>query len=74
MRYYSVLFISLETGLVYIINIATPCKKKDAQIWAKQQEVKNGYKTIIIAESNQFMNHNFVAKFNLANIKKGGVL
>lgn len=74
MRYYSVLAISMQTRLVYIINIATPCKKKDAQIWAKQQEVKQGYKTIIIAESKEFMNHNWVEKFNLQNLKKGGVL
>ena len=37
MRYYSVILININAGLIEIWDIGTPCTKRDAQRYAKNQ-------------------------------------
>ena len=37
MRYYSIILVNINAGLIEIRDISTPCTKKEAQRYAKNQ-------------------------------------
>ena len=43
MRYYSVILININRGVIEICDIGTPCTKKEAQKYAKNQAYSKNY-------------------------------
>ena len=74
MRYYSVVLININAGLIEIRDIGMPCTKREAQRYAKNQAfVKNSF-ILCILETKEIVDRNALEKFNLKNLKKEGVL
>ena len=74
MRYYSVILININAGLIEICDIGTPCRKKEAQIYAKNQALAKNCFILCIIETKEIINKLSLMKFNIKNLKKGGVL
>ncbi len=74
MRYYSVILININRGVIEIWDIKTPCTKKEAQRCAKNQAVTKNCFILCTIETKEIMDRLALAKFNLKNLKKGGVL
>ena len=74
MRYYSVILININTGLIEIWDIGTPCTKRKAQRYAENQAwAKNSF-ILCTIETKEIIDRKALEKFNLKNLKKGGVL
>lgn len=74
MRYYSIILININAGLIEIWDISIPCTKKEAQKCAKNQaRIKNSF-ILCIIETKEIIDKKALEKFNLKNLKKGGVL
>ena len=74
MRYYSTILININTGLIEILDIGTPCTKKEAQRYTENQaSAKNSF-ILCTIETKEIIDRKALEKFNLKNLKKGGVL
>lgn len=74
MRYYSVILINSNRGVIEIWDIKTPCTKRDAQRCAKNQALLKNCFILCTIETKEIIDRLALAKFNLKNLKKGGVL
>ena len=74
MRYYSVILININAGLIEIRDIGTPCTKREAQKYAKNQAFANNSFILCVLETKEIIDRKALEKFNLKNLKKGGVL
>ena len=74
MRYYSVILININRGVIEICDIGTPCTKKEAQRYAKNQASAKNCFILCIIETKEIIDKLALMKFNLKNLKKGGIL
>lgn len=74
MKYYSTILININTGLIEIWDIGTPYTKREAQKYAKNQAVAKNSFILCIIETKEIIDRKALEKFNLKNLKKGGVL
>ena len=74
MRYYSTILININTGLIEICDIGTPCTKREAQRFAKNQAFAKNCFILCTIETKEIIDRSALVKFNLKNLKKGGVL
>ena len=74
MRYYSVVLININAGLIEIWDIGAPCTKKEAKICAKNQAFAKNSFILCVIETKEIIDRKALEKFNLKNLKKGGVL
>lgn len=74
MRYYSVILININKGVIEICDIGTPCTKKEAQKYAKNQAFAKNCSILCTIETKEIIGRIALIKFNLKNLKKGGVL
>lgn len=74
MRYYSIILINMERGVIEIQDIGTPCTKREAQIYAKNQAFAKNCFILCTIETREIIDRSALVKFNLKNLKKGGVL
>ena len=74
MRYYSVILININAGLIEICDIGTPCRKKEAQRYAKNQAFAKNCFILCVIETKEIIDKLALMKFNVKNLKKGGVL
>lgn len=74
MRYYSVILININRGVIEIWDIGTPCTKREAQRYAKNQAFAKNCFILCTIEKKEIIDRLALAKFNLKNLKKGGVL
>ena len=74
MRYYSVIFININRGIIEIWDIGTPCTKREAQRCAKNQALAKNWFILCTIETKEIIDKSALARFNLKNLKKGGVL
>lgn len=74
MRYYSVILININRGVIEICDIGTPCTKREAQKYAKNQAFTKNCFILCTIEKKEIIDRLALAKFNLKNLKKGGVL
>ena len=74
MRYYSVILININVGIIEIQDIRLPCTKKEAQKYAKNQAYANNSFILCILETKEIINRNALIKFNLKNLKEEDVL
>ena len=74
MRYYSVILINISAGLIEIRDIGTPCTKREAQRYAKNQAFARNSFILCTIETKEIVDRKALEKFNLKNLKKGGVL
>lgn len=74
MRYYSAILININRGVIEICDIGTPCRKKEAQKYAKNQAFAKNCSILCIIETKEIIDKLALMKFNLKNLKKGGVL
>lgn len=74
MRYYSIILININAGLIEIWDIGTPCTKREAQRCAKKQAFAKNSFILCTIETKEIIDRKALEKFNLKNLKKGGVL
>ena len=74
MRYYSIILININKGVIEICDIGTPCTKKEAQKYANNQAFAKNCFILCTIETKEIKDRLSLAKFNLKNLKKGGVL
>ena len=74
MRYYSIILININTRLIEIWDIGTPCTKKEAQRYAKNQAFAKNCFILCVIETKEIIDRKALEKFNLKNLKEGGVL
>ena len=74
MRYYSVILININRGVIEIWDIGTPCTKQEAQQCAKNQASKKDCFILCTIETKEIIDKLALAKFNLKNLKKGDLL
>lgn len=74
MRYYSVILININAGLIEIWDIGTPYTKREAQRYAKNQAFAKNCFILCIIETKEIIDRKALEKFNIKNLKKGGVL
>lgn len=74
MRYYSVILINISEGLIEIHDIKTPCTKQEAQRYAKNKASAKNRFILCTIETKEIIDRRALEKFNLKNLKKGGVL
>lgn len=74
MRYYSVISVNINAGLIEIWDIGTPCTKKEAQKYAKNQASAKNCFILCILETKEIIDRKALEKFNIKNLKKGSVL
>ena len=70
MRYYSVILININAELIEIWDISTPCTKKEAQRYAKNQAFAKNSSILCIIETKEIIDRRALEKFNLKNLKK----
>lgn len=74
MRYYSVILININAGLIEICDISIPCTKKEAQRYAKNQAFARNSYILCLIETKEIIARGALERFNLKNLEKGGVL
>lgn len=74
MRYYSIILININAGLIEIWDISTPCTKREALRYAKQQTLAKNSFILCTIETREIIDRKALEKFNLKNLKKEGVL
>ena len=74
MRYYSAILININAGVIEICDIGTPCRKKEAQRYAKNQAFAKNSFILCVIETKEIIDKSALMKFNVKNLKKGGVL
>lgn len=73
MRYYSVILININKGVIEISDIGTPCTKREAQKYAKNQAFAKSCFILCVIETKEIIDRLALLKFNLKNLTKGGV-
>ena len=71
MRYYSVILININAGLIEIWDIGTPCTKREAQRYAKNQAFAKNSSILCTIETKEIIDRKALEKFNIKNLKKG---
>lgn len=74
MRYYSIILININAGLIEIWDIGTPCTKREAQRYAKNQAFARNCFILCTIETKEIIARTALKIFNLKNVEKGGVL
>lgn len=74
MKYYSVILININRGVIEISDIGAPCTKREAQKYAYHQVAAKNCFLLCVIETKEIRDRLALAKFNLKNLKKGGVL
>lgn len=74
MRYYSVILININAGLIEICDIGMPCTKREAQRYAKNQAFAKNCFILCTIETKEIIARTALKIFNLKNLEKGGVL
>lgn len=74
MRYYSAILININAGVIEICDIGTPCRKKEAQKYAKNQAFAKNCFILCVIETKEIIDKLALMKFNIKNLKKGGIL
>ncbi len=74
MKYYSIILININAGLIEIRDIGTPCTKREAQTIAKNQAFARNSFILCVIETKDIIDRKALEKFNLKNLRKGGVL
>ena len=74
MKYYSTILVNINTGLIEIRDIGTPCTKREAQRYAKNQASAKNCHILCTIETKEITDRKALEKFNIKNLKKGGVL
>lgn len=74
MRYYSVILVNINAGLIEIWDISTPCTKREAQRYAKNQAFAKNSFILCTIETKEITDRKALEKFNIKNLKKGGVI
>ena len=74
MRYYTVILININAGLIEIQDIGTPCTKREAQRYAKNQAFARNCYILCTIETREITDRKALEKLNIKNLKKGGVL
>lgn len=74
MRYYSTILININAGLIEIWDIGTPCTKKEAQRYAKNKAFTKDSFILCTIETREITDRKALEKFNINNLKKGGVI
>lgn len=74
MRYYSVILININRGIIEIWDIGAPCTKKEAQKYANNKAITKNCFILCLIETREIKDRIALEKFNLKNLKKGGVL
>lgn len=74
MRYYSVILININAGIIEIKDIGTPCTKKEAQRYAINQAYAKDCFILCTIETKDIISKRALEKFNIKNLEKGGVL
>lgn len=74
MRYYSVILININRGVIEIYDIGTPCTKREAQKYAKNQAFAKKCSILCTIETKEIIDRLALLKFNVENLTKGGVL
>lgn len=74
MRYYSVILININAGLIEIWDLGTPHTKREAQKYAKNQALAKNSFILCVLETKEIISRSALEKFNIKNLKKGGVL
>jgi hypothetical protein len=70
MRYYSVILININVGIIEIRDIGTPCTKKEAQKYAKNQAFANNSFILCIIETKEIIGRKALEKFNMKNLRE----
>ena len=70
MRYYSVILININRGVIEIYDIGTPCTKREAQKYAKNQSFAKNCFILCTIETKEIIDKLALMKFNLKNLKK----
>lgn len=70
MRYYSIILININAGLIEIRDIGIPCTKKEAQKYAKNQAFVNNSFILCIIETKEIMGRKALEKFNMKNLRE----
>lgn len=70
MRYYSTIIINLNQNLIKIYDLAIPCTKKEAIMWAKNQERIDAGVILCTIETKEIVGRNALQRFNLKNIQR----
>lgn len=74
MRYYSVILINICAGLIEIRDIGTPCTKREAQQYAKNQALAKNSFILCTIETKEIIDRRALERFNIKNLKKGDLL
>lgn len=74
MRYYSVILININARRIEIWDIGTPCTKREAQKYAKNQAFTKDCFILCTIETKEIIARTALKIFNLKNLEKGGVL
>lgn len=74
MRYYSVILINISAGLIEILDIGTPCTKQEAKRYATNRASAKDSYILCTIETKEIVDRKALEKFNIKNLKKGGVL
>lgn len=74
MRYYSVILININRGVIEIWDIKTPYTKREAQRYAKNKALAENCFILCTIETKEIIDRLSLQKFNLKNLKKGGIL
>ena len=74
MRYYSIILININAGLIEIWDIGMPCTRREAQRCAKNQAFAKNSFILCIIETKEIIDRKALEKFNLKNLKKGDIL
>lgn len=74
MRYYSVILININKGVIEIWDIGAPCTKREAQKYAYNHAIAKNCFLLCTIETKEIRDRLALDKFNLKNLKKGGVL
>lgn len=74
MRYYSVILIDINEGLIKIQDIQTPCTKREAERYAKNEALRKNCSILCTIQTNEIIDRSALTKFNIKNLKKGGIL
>ena len=73
-HYGEAILININAGLIEIWDIGTPCTKREAQNYAKRQSFAKNSFILCTIETKEIIDRKALEKFNIKNLKKGGVL
>ena len=74
MRYYSVILININRGVIEICDIGTPCTKREAQKYAKNQSFAKNCFILCTIETKEIIDRLALMKFNLKICRKPALI